>query len=220
MTIVTRKLLIVGAGGHAISVADAAREAGFQVVGFSVTEETPDKATMLGLPVIRGLPRGAQDGQLQFTVAIGDNWVRSRVWQELRDSLGSTISPSIVHPRAIVSASASLAAGCVVLQGAIVGAMADVGFGCIINSAAVIDHEAKMGDFSSVGPGAILGGRVQVGTRAAIGIGATVKHGITVGSDSVVGAASYVHEHVDARTIVFGSPATRRGIRSVGDPYL
>lgn len=214
------RLLIIGAGGHAISVADAARAAGFQVVGFAVTQGRPREFSILGFPVTSGLPEGFRDSDQGFTVAIGDNWTRSQVWSELAQTVGPDRSPAVIHPDASVSASASIGHGSVIMQSATVGAMVSVEIGCIVNSAAVVDHQSVLREFSSVGPGATLGGQTELGSRSAIGIGSTLKHGISIGQDSVVGAASYVHDSLADQVVAFGVPAVVRARRSPDQPYL
>lgn len=216
----TQRLLIIGAGGHAISVADAAIAAGFQVVGFAVTQGRPREFSISGLPVTSGLPAGFRNSDQMFTVAIGDNWTRSRVWSELSQTLGADRSPAVIHPSASVSASASISQGSVVLQAATIGALVSVEIGCIVNSAAAVDHQSVLREFSSVGPGATLGGQAELGPRSAVGIGSTLKHGISIGQDSVVGAASYVHDSLPDQVVAFGVPAVVRARRSPDQPYL
>jgi len=210
-------IVVVGAGGHAVSLTETLMATGYQVVAY-----TGDSAgsTLLGRPILTDVPSSHVEAGGSVAVAIGDNWTRERVWHHLATRIPLTRLPVIVHPSASVSPLAQLGAGTVVLQGAIVGSGARVGIGCLINSGSILEHECVMGDFSSLAPGAVTGGRVRIGPRAAVSIGAIVKHGISIGSDSVVGAASYVHSDVPTGVVSYGAPARTVRERAPGDAYL
>jgi len=213
----TVDLVVFGAGGHAVSVAEVARSAGWRVLAF--VDAQRERTTLLGLPVI-----GRADAMLAagaaVAVAIGDNAARQRVAGELRARLPVARFPTLVHGSASVSAYAALGPGTVVMQNASVGAAARVGAFCIVNTAASIDHETVMEDFASIAPAAVTGGRVMIGLRSAVSIGAVVKHGVVIGADSVLGANSYLHADLPGGRVAYGSPARVVRERRVGDCYL
>lgn len=213
-----KQIAILGAGGHAVSIAETAASAGFVVRCF--IEDNPRAVSLLGVPIVRSVPAGfVSDGGV-FAVAIGDNSVRQRVATQWQKQVDGASFPSLVHATASVSRYASLAEGSVVLQGAIVGSKARVGRFCIMNTGASIDHDCVLNDFSSLAPRAVTGGDVTVGTRSAVGIGAVVKHGVTIGNDVVVGANSYVNQDVPNLVVAYGSPAKVVRSRRSSDPYL
>ncbi|MHB1066471.1 MAG: acetyltransferase [Candidatus Nanopelagicales bacterium] len=214
----SRKAVVVGAGGHAVSVAESIHASGLELVAF--TSDDASVTTLLGRPVLREVPQSHLDAGGIVVVAVGDNASRERAWRALADRLPLEQLPALVHSSAVVASNAQVGAGSVILQGAVVGSAARVGTGCLLNSGSILEHECVMEEFSSLAPGAVLGGRVRVGRRAAVSIGATVKHGLTIGEDTVVGAASYVHDSLPARVVAFGVPARVVRERREGDPYL
>ncbi len=146
-----KRLLILGAGGHGRSVAEAAiagdefAVAGFLDDAFPVLERVWE-VPVLGKVVDLAHWRGAAD----FTVvAIGNNADRQRVTGELRGGIFSLAT--VVHPRAIVSPTAMIGAGSAIMAGAIVGTEARLGEGVIVNCAAVVDHHCRVGDFGHLG---------------------------------------------------------------------
>lgn len=212
------ELLIVGPGGHGVSVADIAISSGYTVHGF--VDDTGLGASLIGLTAKDfDLAAYASGGGL-LAIAIGDNSSRQRVLDSHFSTVPMGQFPILVHPTASVSSRAHLSPGCVIHPGAVVGPLATVGAFCILNSASVLEHESTMGDFASLAPGAIVGGRSKIGARTAIGIGALITHGITIGGDTVVGANSYVHTDLAGNVVAFGSPARVVRPREPNEPYL
>ena len=212
------RIVIMGAGGHATSVAETAAAAGYEIVAFV---GRPDNGhTRFGVPVVPLVPDGHVASGGVLTVAEGDNWAREAAVSQLGLDVSSAVFPALVHPSASVSRFASLGVGTVILQGGVVGAAAEIGAFCIVNTGASVDHDGLLADYASIGPGAVLGGTVHIGCRSAIGIGAVVKQGLTVGSDTVLGAGSYAHTDIPANCVAFGSPAAFVRKRNPGDTYL
>ena len=213
-----RQLIVVGAGGHATSVAESALAMGFEILAF-VDAESPAGA-LLGMPVVSSIPEGHAQAGGSVIVAIGDNYVRESVTRDLRLRYPRAGFPAIIHPSASVSRFASVGDGSVVLQGAVIAAGTQVGSFAVVNTSASIDHDCLIDDFASVAPGATLGGRVSVGQGAAISIAAVIKHGVTVGSHTVIGGSSYVDRTVPPLVVAYGVPAKVIRSRAIGDSYL
>jgi len=115
--------------------------------------------------------------------------------------------PTLVHPSAHVSSSATLGAGVQVLPRASVGPGARLGQGALVNTGAIVEHDANVGDFSVVDPGAVLTGRVSVGQAAEIGSGAVLIPDVVVGSGAIIGAGAVVIRPVAEDETVVGVPA-------------
>ena len=129
------RLLVVGAGGHGRSVAEAAKlSSQFKVVGF-LDEALPANKLLLGVPVL-GPDASMVKHQAvadQAIVAVGNNVVREKLMMQLTE-VGFTWT-TVVHPRAIVSPRSVIGAGSAVMAGAIVGTEARLGAGAIVNCA-------------------------------------------------------------------------------------
>ena len=213
-----KPIAILGAGGHAVSVAETATSAGYALQCFIV--DRPQADSLLGVPILPSVPDSFVSNGGVFAVAIGDNSERQRVATEWLERVDGASFPRLVHSSASVSRFASMAEGSVVMQGAIVGSAARIGRFSIVNTGASIDHDCLLLDFASLAPRAVTGGQVTVGTRSAVSIGAVVKHGVTIGEDAVVGANSYVNRDVPNLVVAYGSPAKVVRTRLSSDPYL
>ena len=209
-------LIIVGAGGHALSVGDAALSAGWTVVGFYSPDGT-GPASILG-PVLSSLD-SLELSNTAFALGIGTNHVRETVARDISRRFAQTEIVSVVHATAWVSPHATVHPGAVILAHTSVGPGSTVGRGALLNTGASLDHESSLSDYASLGPGALTGGNVSVGERTMIGIQAGILQGVTVGSDCVVGAHSLVNSDLDSNIVAWGTPATTVRTRLKDDPY-
>ncbi len=211
-------LYIIGAGGHATSVAEIASAANFNLQAFI----SPDSSAteLLGLPILATIPQQIDSKSIKLAIAIGDNYQRESVFNSFKDQFPIESFPALIHPSASVALSAVIGFGCTVHQNAAVGSNSVIGNFCTLNTGSNTDHDCQLSDYSSLGPGANLGGNVTLGHRAVVAIGSTVRHGVTIGSDSILGAASYAHGSIGDRTVSVGSPARTIRSRKAGDKYL
>lgn len=210
----TRRLALLGAGGHGKVVADSALCAGWQEVVF-FDDAWPSLQACGPWPVQGGSDQLAQrlSDFAGVLVTIGNSAIRLDKLRWLQ-GLGAPLV-SVIHPGAIVSRYASIGAGSVIMPGAVVNVEARLGLACIINTGASVDHECQLADGVHLSPGATLSGQVSVGQASWIGAGAVVRQGLSVGCKVTVGAGAVVVRPVaDALTVV-GNPAR---VLSVSSP--
>lgn len=198
---VKTRLLVVGAGGHGRSVAEAAELSGqFEVVGFLDDALPAGKSVLnvavLGPMVSMGHHRAAAD---QTIVAIGNNAVRETLMQQLA-SAGFVLA-TVIHPRAIVSSSAVLSEGSAVMAGAIVGTEAHLGMGSIVNCGAVVDHHAIVEDFGHLGVNASMAGGTVLGRGAWMQAGSVLGYGAMVDAWRVLGSGEAVNKSINRNGI-------------------
>lgn len=152
------RLLIIGAGGHGRSVAEAVLIGGFYELAGFMDDAAPSLEQVWGYPVLGTTAdfkplRSHADTAI---VAIGNNALRENLCNELL-AAGFELA-TVVHPRAIVSPRAVISAGSVIMAGAVVGTDAQVGRGVIVNCGAVVDHNAHVHDFGHLGVNACMAG--------------------------------------------------------------
>ena len=201
------QLVIVGAGGHAAVVAEAAELVGVWEQICFVDDKYPELSNIIDLPVVgnfSAIPDLVNDNA-EFVIAIGNNRTRLKLHREIVEAGGRVVS--VIHPSAVVSASATIEKGTVVMAQAAINARATVGAACIINTGATIDHDCRLESAVHISPGAHLAGGVSVGECSWVGIGASVVNNVLIGSNSIVGAAAGVLKDVSADVTVVGTPA-------------
>lgn len=204
----TSRLAIIGAGGHAKVVADAALACGMEVVGF-LSGDGDHEVKILGIPVLGPLSQLAEIcAHLkvnQLFVGIGDNAARKRIAYQVA-AVGLPFA-TVVHPSAVISPFANISPGTLIMPGAVVNAGAQIGSHVILNTSCSIDHDCQIGDFAHISPGAHLAGHIRVGEGAHIGIGAAVIQERSIGEWAVVGAQAAVIRDIPPRRVAVGVPA-------------
>ena len=202
----TRKLVILGSGGHGSSVADAVlSNPEYELVGFI---DKGEGETYLDIPII------GDDGDLpklsRLGIEFGFIGVGYTGGVDFRPKLVSVIEEANMRLATIVDASAHLAQdvtlgrGTFVGKGAVLNACSSLGEGCIVNSGAIVEHGCAIGDYSHIAVGAVLCGDVIVGKRVFVGANATVLPGVRIGDGAVVGAGSIVLGDVPDEAVVYG----------------
>lgn len=202
-------LVILGSGGHAKVVADAALLTGWQISGH--LGPGPGKAAGIGpyLGTDEEIPDLARQGQ-KFVLGFGfvNGAGAARRAAMLARLLDMQVQlPVIRHPSAVIAASAQISAGCFIAAGAVVSVGTIINTGAIINTASVVDHDCQIGMNTHVATGAKLAGDINIGDNALLGIGCALRQGLQVGKNAIVGAGAVVIDDVDAGKTVVGCPA-------------
>jgi sugar O-acyltransferase (sialic acid O-acetyltransferase NeuD family) len=201
----SKKLILVGSGGHARVVLDAALCLQHTIHGIIDLNFKLENEFILGVPVIGGVDLLSQinHDEYLFALAIGDNQEREQLITDLNNLNCEVIS--LVHPTAILSSQElSIGIATFIGPGAIINAGANIGAGTIINTGAVVEHECKIGDFVHVAPNASIAGRVTVGKGTFIGLGSCVIDKISIGKNVVIGANSTITKNVSDNQKVGG----------------
>lgn len=200
------ELFLFGAGGHGKVVLDALYASGRSAVVF---DADPDKAGKTFLKnVIQSLPAGYSGMPEYGHVAIGDSRVRRKMAAEF--CVAGARLVSVLHPQAVVSASAEVGEGCFIAASAVVGPEAILSDGTIVNHGAVVDHDSQIGAYCHIAPNATLGGQVVLGDEVLVGSGAVILPGIRVGDGAQIGSGAVVTRDVEAGQIMVGIPARSR----------
>jgi UDP-N-acetylbacillosamine N-acetyltransferase len=211
-----KKILIWGAGGHGLVVANAAEASGFfEVIGFLDDVNPNQRPTLFsGKGVLGGrevLEIVRQEGVLEIALGFGDCGARLQVGSFLRENGFSVVK--ILHPSSIISQDAVIGEGTVVLAGAVIDPGCKIGRYCIVNNNAIISHHSIIEDGAHICPGVNIAGNVNIGRGAWIGIGTTVIENLSIGESSFIGAGSTVVGDIPGGVLALGSPA--RIIRNI-----
>ena len=196
------KLVILGAGGHGRICAEIASMNGYEEIVF-LDDAEPSGAAVAGR--VSDLEKYVSDHDV--FVAIGNNAVRGALFRSA-GAAGAEFA-TLIHPSAVISPSAAIGEGTVIVAGAVVNCGAEIGKGVIVNTCASVDHDCRIGDFTHVSVGARVAGMSCVGEGVFIGAGAVVINNVTVCEDCVIGAGAAVVRDVTESGTYVGVPAKR-----------
>jgi UDP-N-acetylbacillosamine N-acetyltransferase len=192
-----KEIYIYGMSGHGQVIADIAYACGFTISGWiddGIENDAPNWEKF-----IQTHTSGA------IALGIGNNHTRSELAKKILQ-MGYELPP-LIHPSTIVSPTATIEFGTVVMPLCVVNANAVVGKGVIVNSGAIIEHDCVLGDYSHISPNAALAGNVTIGDYTHIGIGSTIIQNIAVGKNALIGAGSVVIDNLPDNCTAVGVPS-------------
>ena len=208
-----RPVIVVGAGGHGMVVADALLAEGRTVLGFA----DPNPLAAIGLPCLAVIgPDDSLDLKGGYDLVNGIGGTGAGSARDLRRRVQARLEArgfrfvGVRHPSAIVSSHAVVSDDVQLMAGAVVQAGSRTGTGVIINTAAIVEHGCRIGAFTHCSSGAILCGDVEVGEGSHIGAGAVIRQGVKLEAGVVVGAGAVVLDAGSGAGILIGVPAVRR----------
>lgn len=202
----SKKLVIIGVGGHGKVILDIALECGYTVTGF--IDDYQKAIDLDGYSVIgttKDIAKYKDD--TEFIIAIGSNSIRKRIGEQYDFVNWATL----IHPGAIIGMGASIEKGTVVMANAVVNPFAKIGKHNILNTACVIEHDCNLENYVHVSPGAILSGTVLVGEGTHIGAGATIKNNLNICGECTIGAGCVVVKDINESGVYVGVPARKLG---------
>ena len=206
------KLVGLGAGGHAKVIVETHMLAGqFEIVGLLDPNKDLWNKRVGGVNVLGddSLLSGLHmDGVRHAFIGVGSVGLpeaRKAIFDRTLEA-GFEIVETI-HPRAVVSPTASWGCGLIIFAGAVINPDALLGKNVIVNTGAIVEHDCVIGDHVHVATGARLAGGVEVGPETHIGVGACIREGITIGARVIIAAGAVVVKDITEGVVAAGMPA-------------
>ncbi len=206
-----KKVVIIGAGGHAKVIADIIEKSGDEIVGFLDDNKKKGTNIIKEYKVLgdfnNRFPLAIANSDYEFIIAIGDNKKREEI----------SHSPNLkfytaIHPSAQIGLDVEIKEGTVVMANSCINSSAKIGKHCIINTGAIIEHDNIIEDFVHISPNVALGGTVKIGKNTHVGIGSTIKNNITICENCKIGAGAVVVKDIEKEGTYIGVPA--KGIKN------
>ncbi|EJS60853.1 MULTISPECIES: acetyltransferase [Bacillus] len=202
------RIIMIGVGGHSKVIRDIILSYGnYEIIAQldDVYKELKIEDGVYFGPISAAVKLMDEHVDTKFVIAIGNNRTRKIIMEQLE--IPSHRYATLIHKQSIVSLSAKIGTGTVIMPGAIVNADVEIGNHVIVNSGAIIEHDNKINDFAHISPNAVLTGSVTVGIGVHIGAGVNVIPNITIGNWSVIGAGATVIRDIVANCKAVGIPA-------------
>lgn len=200
-----KKIILIGKGGHSKVIKDIIfKQQRYQLVGY-LDNKVDSYYESEGLFYDNLTNYHKYANEHYFNIAIGNNFVREKIFKELDIEIERF--PTLIHPTASISTSATIERGTVVMPNVTINADTKIGHHVIVNSGAVVEHDNMISDYVHISPNATLAGGVMVDLKSHVAIGATVLPQITIGENCIIGAGATVISDVKTNTTVIGTPA-------------
>lgn len=186
-----KKVIIIGAGGHARVIADIIKKSNDEIVGF-----LDDNAEIQGKTIFDGkivLGDTSEESvkkysDCYFIIGIGSNRVRKIISEKYPNLKWYTA----IHPSAIIGSNVEIGEGTVLMAGTVINIGTKIGKHCIVNTCSSLDHDNILEDFVHISPGSHLAGTVKVMEGTWICTGVTIINNISIGKNNIVGAGATV----------------------------
>jgi len=190
---------LFGASGHGKVIKAILNANGVKVEAF--IDDNPNVNECGGRPVLH-----STEGCSPVIVSIGVNRIRKMIVERLLDADNSVQFATAIHPSAVISPSAKIGEGTVVMAGAVINADAVIGKHCIVNTGATIDHDVVLDDYVHVAPGVNISGATTVGEGTWVGVGSCVIQCLNIGKNCFIGAGSVVVKDIPDNVVAYGTP--------------
>lgn len=204
-----KKVVIIGAGGHAKVIADIIQKSQDILLGFLDDNLEKGKKVVCDYKVLGKLEDclklKEKNNEIQFIIAIGSNLIRKKIAEKYKLNYYTAI-----HPSAQIGLEVKIKEGTVVMANACINSCAKIGKHSIINTGAIIEHDNIIENFVHISPQAALAGTVKVGENTHVGIGAIIKNNTGICSNCTIGAGAVVVKDIIEEGTYVGVPARKR----------
>jgi sugar O-acyltransferase (sialic acid O-acetyltransferase NeuD family) len=219
-----KNVVIIGGGNQAHYVIDIIEKEGkYNVVGIidSVHEVGSDRFGHKILGRQENISELIDQYQIYGgIIAIGDNWARYNVSNQILDLIPNFNFINAIHPSVIIGNNVQIGKGVTAMAGVIFNPKSVIGDFTFFATGAQVEHDCVISDFASISAGSVTGGFVKLGKYSALTLSVTVLDRIEIGENTVVGAGSLVLKSLPSNVLAYGNPATIIRNRNIGEKFL
>ncbi len=211
------KVAIIGQGGHGKVIKEIIMSSqNYQIVGIfddKYSDLRLDNNVYFG-PILSARKMIDFFYGVKFIIAIGNNKIRKLIFKKL--DLPNNYYVTLIHKSAVISQSAIIGSGTVIMANSVINAEARIGNHSIINTGSIIEHDSNIGDYVHISPNATLTGSVEIEDGVHIGAGATIIPNVRIEEWSVVGAGATVIRNIPSNSTAVGIPAAIKTKKVIG----
>jgi len=209
----TKKLVIIGAGGHSNAIISSLNEEQFNsVIGYVDIKENKNLSKEIKyLGNDRDFSNNHSPNNLELI--IGLSYVGNKIDLSLRIKIINFYKLkrykfiSIISPYSYISHEAKIGKGVYIAPGSKIIANAKISNFCLINTGAIIEHDVSLGENVQVSSGSVLCGDIIIGDNTFIGAGSVLRDGINIVGNTIIGMGSVVTKNITESGIYAGNPA-------------
>lgn len=197
-----KKVIILGASGHARVIADIIKSSGDEIVGFLDDNTDIQGKTIFDDKIVLGDTSEEsvrKYSDCYFIIGIGSNKVRMIISKKYSNLKWYTA----IHPSSIIGNDVSIKEGTAIMAGTVINTGTVVGKHCIVNTSSSLDHDNILEDYVHISPGSHLAGTVKISEGTWICAGVTIINNITIGKNNIIGAGATVIKNIEEEGCTF-----------------
>lgn len=211
------KIVLIGGRGTAIVIADQIYDANkrfgmnVEVIGLALDDHSGGDE-ISGYPIVCGV-RDAYATYAKYNdVYFIYQLYRPDVMHERVQILQSLNIPAekfcnFIHPSVMLSRSAKIGYGNVLLANTVVNCNAKIGNFNTVNSGVLLGHDIEIGNNNYFAGQVCVGSGLKIGNENFIGLNSSVRNGIEIGDRNIVGMSSNITKSVTDDNVLYGNPA-------------
>lgn len=196
------KIVILGMGSAAISIANIiSNEYNYEVVGFVGTDEENKKYN--GKKIYRNIPligtrKILKDLRKQkiggFIAAIGDNYIREKVFYEASNE--GLIPINAISRNAFIENDAIIKSGIVIGSGSVIQHGVEIGDNTFISSGCILNFKSKISENCFISPGCVMGSKTVIEKNVLIGSRSVINSKIKVGKNQIIESNQVINSNL------------------------
>lgn len=211
------KILIIGGRGTAVVIAeqilDAKNRFGMDVdiEGFAIDDESYH-GFINEIPIVCGTREAKKYAIKNNNVKILYSLYRPDIMKERIELFESYEIPknllyTFIHPSAMMSRSAKIGVGSVILANVVVNPNIEVGQCCTINSSCLLGHDTQIGNYNYFAGHVCVGSNIKINDGNFFGLNSSLRNFITIGNYNIIGMSSNVVKSLEDKKVIIGNPA-------------
>ena len=198
-----KKLLLIGAGGHATSCIDVIKSTKkFKVSGVVINKHNQNYTKLEHIGNDQDLQKLRKKFDYAF-IGIGQikNYlIRERYFNKLK-KLEYKI-PKFLSKFSYVSSETKIFDGTIVMHHAIINADCKVGYNCIINTKSLLEHNVQVDNNCHISTGVIINGGSKIGSGTFIGSGSIIHENVNIGKECIITAGSVIKKNIKDGSVI------------------
>ncbi|RAR47222.1 acetyltransferase [Flavobacterium lacus] len=199
-----KKIIIVGAGGHAAEVVDY-----LNFINAMPSIDANQKWEVLGLiddnianfhlysydyPFLGDIKAHEVNHEVDYLIAVANIKFRRLIVESLL-AKGAKFC-TLIHPTAIVSPTAKIGLGNVISHNVSIGPKVEIGNFNLINSRCTLGHDTKLENYNFLSPQTVTGGGTEIGNNNFFGTNVAILPRTTVGNNNTISAGMVVDKSI------------------------
>ena len=189
-----KNIVLVGGGGHCISVIDIIENGNeFNILG--ILDSNSKENNLLGYKILGGdnlIPELVNENTY-FLITVGQiksSSTRKKIAKNLTENNAKLAT--VISCLAYVSKHAQIEEGTIIMNHVVVNAKSKIGKNCIINTKANIEHGVSIADFCHISTSAVVNGDSIIGKGSFVGSNATISNGVLIEERSIINAGKFI----------------------------